>query len=100
MKGGDDLDRRSCVRCGTVFPNSSRADRVTCSTRCRVAAWRAQTKGGLPAGEARAEEQMQLPRGPAAVVKTPYLGSPEVATPLSLWLADVAAEAAARDHAA
>jgi hypothetical protein len=43
-----------CVRCGESLPERSRADRLTCSTRCRVALWRAlRARGGrLPAAVA------------------------------------------------
>lgn len=95
MSGLPDLNSRSCVRCGAPLPESSRADRVTCSMRCHVALWRARRR----AADAT-EEPVRLPSA-ATVVRAPaFLDDPEVATQLALWLADVAAEAAARDHAA
>lgn len=32
---------RPCAYCGAPLPWPARADRLTCSTRCRVATWRA-----------------------------------------------------------
>jgi hypothetical protein len=37
-----------CVVCGEPLPSWARADRRTCSTRCRVHAWR-RTQGAKPA---------------------------------------------------
>jgi hypothetical protein len=39
---------RPCTRCGSPLEPWSRADRLTCTTRCRVASWRAMTARRRP----------------------------------------------------
>jgi hypothetical protein len=60
--------------------------------------WRARRRADLAAGNANPEEPIEFRAAPAAVITPPYLGEPDVATQVSMWLADVAVEAAARDH--
>ena len=72
-----------CVVCNEPLDPRSRADRVTCSSRCRVARWRrlrAANRVGLVSMTGR-------PFAPASG------GVAAVTSALGLWLADVTAEA-------
>lgn len=94
------MSARPCINCGEPVPDRSRADRLTCSMRCHVAAWRARRSADLAAGGAKAHEPVRLRAEPVVVVTSPILSNPEVATQLALWLADVAVEAATQNEAA
>jgi hypothetical protein len=102
------MNQGSCVTCGEPLPTWSRADRRTCSVRCRVAHQRRSrgstsepdpappTTGmnGLVTGvvavtsasrDRRAREDLAAPKDDGTLLR------------LSSWLGDVSAEAALRD---
>lgn len=99
------MNRGSCANCGEPLPSWSRADRRTCSVRCRVA--RQRRASAAKPGQAALRTTSDLDRiatGLAAV--TSALSRSELADDpvgvadegtllrLSSWLAEVTAEAA------
>ena len=99
------MNRGSCVNCGELLPPWSRADRLTCSVRCRVARQRRASAADPGPGVLR----VRTAGHPVATAITAVTSEPTGSTledvlagvtdegaelRLSAWLADVSAESA------
>lgn len=98
------MNRESCANCGEILPAWSRADRRTCSVRCRVALQRRSgaTKRGLAvlrtaptsAGPVTGIAGVTSLPSPSASDDDPVAVTDEdVLIRLSTWLAEVSVEA-------